>query len=410
MECDSRKVIPGSIGIESYIHYNTPVVYLDEIREGAKQAAETLNASRVIPRHILLAMLSRKDESIDLLEGESVDPDGLSDVLTKHGRGEDGVKGSVEIDSSALQILARAEELAKGYREEPGPEHLIWALSENKEFLNDTLLEAIGIDWEEIGHSMRRRVEARHSSHTVWNQALIANPGLHKAGVHKVFSDDLKDILKTAFESRREAGGGSIDIADILLILLDRDVENEIIDTLSGAGFDVEELRANLQPTGNDLERFISEDSVGFSRELIDALCEARQQLDAFPDDFVQRHHLLLGLLRVGEKTGPEILGESANMPYGSYQHVGMEIIHKRHGTPKLDLSSDADPEALKLLSRQQVRELRAIPVRIDDGKLIVGTPGYLGPHVIKRIERIVNMPVEPHISPGKWFKEHCGF
>ena len=256
---------------------------------------------------------------------------------------------------------------------------------------------------------MRRRVEARHASHTVWSQALIANPGLHKAGVHKIFSDDLKGILKMAFESRREAGGGSIDIADILLILLDKDVENEIIDSLSGAGFNIEELRANLRPTGNDLEKFISEGSVSFGGKLIDALCEARQQLLAFPDDFVQRHHLLLGLLRVGEKTTPEILGASTDMPYGSYQHVGMEIIHRRHGTPKLDLPSDADPEALKLLSRQQVRELRAIPVRVDDGKLIVGTPGYLGPHIIKRIERIVNMPVEPHLSPGKWFKEHCG-
>ena len=409
MECDSRKVIPGSIGIVGYIHYNTPVVYLDEIREGARQAAETLNASRMIPRHILVAMLSRKDSGFDLLQGEGVDPKGLNEVLTKYGREEDEVKGCIEIDSSALHVLARAEELAKGYREEASPEHLIWALSENVNFLRDTLLEAVGIDWEEIGYAMRRRVEARHASHTVWSQALIANPGLHKAGVHRIFSDDLKGILKTAFESRREAGGGSIDIADILLILLDKDVGNEIKDTLSGAGFDVDELRINLQSTGNDLEKFISEGSVSFTGKLTDALFEARQQLYAFPDDLVERHHLLLGLLRVGEKTQPDILGESAKMPYGSYQHVGMEIIHRRRGTPKLDLSSNADPEALKLFTRQQMRELVAIPVKVDEGKLIVGTPGYLSPHIIKRMERIVNMPVEPHLSPGKWFKEHCG-
>lgn len=385
------------------------VAYIDEIKEGALDVAKSLAASVVMPRHILLALLSRKDAGNELLEEVGVDTEGLNEVLTKYSR-EEGEKGEDSgFGVSALQVLARVEELAKGYREEPGPEFLIWALSEEREFLTDNLLSAIGINWDEIGYAMRKRVVARHASHSVWSQALIADRGLHKAGVQKTFSDDVKSILKIVFEVKREAGGGSVGILEVLQTLLDEDRDDEIKIVLSGAGFDVEKFHSGFKPAERELDGFMNEGRVSFTSDLIDALCEAREQIRAFPADLVERHHLLLGLLRVGEKMQPNVYGEFADVPYGPYQHVAIELIHTRRGTPKLDLSVEADPEASQLLTQRQMQEFCAIPVRVVEGKLIVGTPGYLSPHILKRIQRIVNMPVEARLSPGKWFKERCG-
>jgi ATP-dependent Clp protease ATP-binding subunit ClpA len=385
------------------------VDYLEDIKDGALKAAIEMKAGRVMPRHILLALLTRKDAGIDLLEQEGIDTDGLNDVLLKYGSEEKGEKKVPGFDASMLRVLARTGELARGYHEEPGPEFLLWALSEEGEFINDELLAAIGIEWGGIGYAMRKRVEARHASHSIWSQALIADPGLHKAGVHKSFSEDMKKLLKMVFEKKRDAGGGKIEIPDLLQALLDDDPDDEIKSVLSGAGFDVEKFHSGYNPAEVELDGFVNQGTVSFANDLIDALCEAREQIKAFPSDLVERHHVLLGLLRVGEKSQPEAFGEFADAPYGPYQHAAIELIHKRRGTPKLDLSDDADPEALKLLTRKQMQELCAIPVKVIDGKLIVGTPGYLSPHILERIRRIVNMPVEARLSPGKWFKEHCG-
>jgi ATP-dependent Clp protease ATP-binding subunit ClpA len=383
--------------------------YLDEIRDAARKIAESLASPRVMPRHILLALISRGDEGVELLRQEGIDPDGLEEVLAKYGRQEENIGGQVDYGAGASRLLGRAGELAKGYRETPGSEFLLWALSEEDEFTGDNLLKAIGIDWEEVGCSMRRRIDSRHAYHPAWSQALIADPGLHRADLHKSFSSDVKDLLRAAFDRLQGTGGGNLRISDILRILLDSDDDGEIRRVLSGAGFDVDSFQSDLEQIGNDIEAAVAEGRVGFAAELIDALVEAKEQLSAFPAEKAERHHLLLGLLRVGEKTRPEMFAEFADVPYGPYQHAAIELIHIRRGTPKLDLSDKVVPKILDLLSARQRQEFRAIPVKVAGGRLIIGTPGYLSPHALKRIERIVDMPVEARLAPGKWFKAHCG-
>jgi ATP-dependent Clp protease ATP-binding subunit ClpA len=381
---------------------------LNEIRDKAMRVAETLNAPRVAPRHLLLALIADGGQAVELLRGEGVDPQGLEEVLIKYGRQEGELRTGQVIGPAASSIILHTEELAKHFREEAGPEFLLWALSEDKEFLNDELLQAIGIDWAEVGEAMRRRVEARHALHPSWSQALIADLGLHKVDVHKSFSDEAKDSLKAAFNAIRERGGGQVTILDILTALIEGDEGRQVEKVLSGAGFNMEGLKSSLGYAEDTLESTRG-GGVGFAGTLIDALYEAKEQLKAFQGDRVEWHHLLLGLLRVGEKVYPEIFGEYADVPYGAYQHAAIELIHIRRGTPKLDLKLELEPKAFKLLTQSRMQEFRVIPVGIIGGKLIVGTPGYLSPHILERIEHAVGMPVEARLAPGKWFKKHAG-
>jgi len=383
--------------------------FLTEIREKALKAAVALNALIVQPRHLLLALISIGGQGVELLKDEGVDPQGLEEVLLKYGRKEGEVKRGQVFSPAALNVSLHTEELAKHFGEEPGAEFFLWALSEDEEFRNDELLQAIGIDWADVGIAMRRRIEARHALHPSWSQALISDPGLHKADVHKSFSDDTKNTLKAAFNAIRERGGGQVTILDILTALLEGDEGPQVEKVLSGAGFKIEGLKADLGYPENTLESTRSDGGVGFAGTLIDALCEAKEQLKAFPGDRVEWHHLLLGLLRVGEKIYPEILGEYADVPYGAYQHASIELIHIRRGTPKLDLKWDIEPKAFKLLTQSQMQEFRAIPVKIISGRLILGTPGYLSPHMVERIEQAVGMPLEARLAPGKWFKNQAG-
>ncbi len=383
--------------------------YLDEIKEHSLKCAVSLKARRVMPRHLLMAIIERKAEENELLNEEGIDPEGLLEVLSKYGIEENEAGAHPEFGAGILEISNRARELAKKYKEEPGVEFLLWALSENGEFLKDALMQGIGIDWSETARAMQNRVMSRHAAHTTWSQARISDPGLHKAMIHKFFSDDANAILKGAFERLRDNGGGTLGIPDVLISLLESDETGEMKLVLAGAGFNVDALISNLPTSQSDIEEIVAEGRVGFEAELIDALIDARIQLRAFPADRVERHHMLLGLLRIGERKLPDVFCELSDAEYGPYQHAAIELIHLRHGTPKLDLSEGIRPEAYERMSVAEIQGTRAVPVKIENGRLIVGTPGYLGPVALKKIEETADMPVEARLVPGGWFREHAG-
>ena len=192
--------------------------FLDDIRDKSIQVAETLNAAMVLPRHLLLALIAKGGEGVELLKDEGIDPQGLEEVLAKYGRQEIDKAAGRLIGAGVSNVLVRVEELAKGYREEPGPEFFLWALSEDEEFLDDDLIQAIGIDWEEIGRSMRRRIDARHASHPSWSQALIADPGLNAAGVHKSTFLTVEQRFEAARDSLVGIDGVEVVTFDGLLV------------------------------------------------------------------------------------------------------------------------------------------------------------------------------------------------
>lgn len=356
-----------------------------------------------------MAIMERRGEENGLLVDEGIDPEGLLEILGKYGIEENDAPSQLESGAGILQILDRAKELAKKYKEEPGAEFLLWALSESDEFIRDPLMQGIGIDWSEISRAMQSRVMSRHAAHSTWSQARISDPGLHKAQIHKFFSDKADGILKAAFDTLRNSGGGTLGIPDVLHALLESDETGEMKHVVGGAGFDVDELMTNLAVSKSEIEGIVAEGRVGFALELIEALIDARMQLRAFPGEKVEFHHLLLGLLRIGERSLPDVFCELSDAEYGPYHHAAIELIHLRHGTPKLDLSEEIQPEAYERMSIAEIQGTRAVPVKIENGRLIVGTPGYLGPMALKRIEEIVDMPVEARLVPGRWFREHAG-
>jgi ATP-dependent Clp protease ATP-binding subunit ClpA len=383
--------------------------YLDEIKERSLKCAISLKAKRVMPRHLLLAIVERRADENELLTEEGIDPEGLLEVLSKYGIEENDAPSQPEFGAGILELLNRAWELAKKYKEEPGAEFLLWALSESDEFSRDALMQGIGIDWSDIARSMQSRVLSRNAAHSTWSQARISDPGLHKAQIHKFYSDEANAILKTAFDTLRDNGGGTLGLPDVLTSLIESDESGEMKQVIEGAGFKLDDLISNLPTSQSEIEEIVAEGRVGFAQELIDALVEARMQLRAFPADKVEYHHLLLGLLRVGERKMPEVFGELSDAEYGPYQHAAIELIHIRHGIPKLDLTEEIQPEALERLSGEEMREACAVPVKIENGTLIVGTPGYLGPVALKKLREMADMPVEARLAPGRWFVENCG-
>ena len=201
----------------------------------AQDEAEKLNFDHVGTRHLLLGLARETEGSgAAVLQQMGVSLERVrAEVLFEVAPVRNAPWGEPKLTPKAKRVLELgAEEARKMGHNYIGTEHLLLALLHEKEGTAALVLRRLGLNLDDTRAQVSAFLDA--------NEDRAARETQTRRGGT---SDEMLEVLKFAAQIRRDRGGESMEVKDLLLAICG----SQSAQILRDAGVDVEALRAHLQ-------------------------------------------------------------------------------------------------------------------------------------------------------------------